>query len=111
MLRSPWVELLRMSVKLRVDIVGAPVACATGVKDTWRDLAAWAADQLHQRYGQAVKTRYYDLFDPDCPAVPEDAQLPLVLVDGNVVINGGKLSIPVICKHLESRGLVRQPPV
>lgn len=99
-----------MSVKLQVDIVGAPVACATGVKDTWRDLATWAADQLHQRYGQAVEVRYYDLFDPDCPAVPTGAQLPLVLVDGNVIINGGKLSIPVISRRLESLGLVRQQP-
>ena len=105
------VRMLRVTRNILVQIIGTPVACATGVKDTWRDLAAWAADQLNQRYGQSVEIRYHDLFDPDCPTVPADAHLPLVLVDGDVAINGGKLSIPVLCKHLESLGLVRQSPV
>lgn len=99
-----------MTHTIRVQIVGTPVACADGVKDAWRDLAAWTADQLNQRYGQAVDVRYYDLFDPDCPPVPADARLPLVLVDGDVVINGGKLSIPTLCKRLESLGVARQSP-
>lgn len=97
-----------MSQNIVVHIVGTPVACATGVKDTWRDLAEWAADQLHQRYGEVIEVRYHDLFDPDCPTIPASSQLPLVLIDGNVIVNGGKLSIPMICKHLESLGVTRQ---
>lgn len=97
-----------MSHRILVQIVGTPVACATGVKETWRDLAAWAAIQLRQRYGEVVEVRYYDLFDPDCPPVPMDAQLPLVLVENSTVIKGGKLSIPIISKHIESLGIARQ---
>jgi hypothetical protein len=29
-----------------VQIIGAPIACADGVKDSWRDVARWAEDQL-----------------------------------------------------------------
>jgi hypothetical protein len=36
-----------------VQIIGARVACAEGVKETWRDVAAWAAGQLAARYMEA----------------------------------------------------------
>ena len=79
-----------------VSIVGAPVACADGVKETWRDLAGWFAGQLGTRYGEQVEVTYYDLFDPACPPLPQDAQLPVVLVNDRVVTSGGKLSMPAI---------------
>ena len=88
-----------------IQIVGAPVACADGVKDTWRELAGWIAGKLQTRYGTAVSVTYYDLFDPDCPALLQDTQLPLVLVDGDVLSSGGKLSMPAIRRHLESLGV------
>ncbi len=94
-----------MTVALVVQIIGAPVACAEGVNDSWRDVAAWAATQLHARFGDAVQVDYYDLFDPACPALPPDAQLPLVLVNGEVLSSGGKISVPAIRKRLESLGL------
>jgi hypothetical protein len=33
--------------------------------------------------------------------MPQDAQLPLVLVEGEVLSSGGKISIPVIRRRIE----------
>jgi hypothetical protein len=90
---------------LMVHIVGAPVACAEGVKDTWRDVAQHAADQVRARFGDSVQVRYFDLFDPDCPALPSGAQLPLVIIEGEVLSSGGKISVPAIRKRLEALGV------
>jgi hypothetical protein len=84
-----------------VQIVGTPVACAAGVKDTWREVAGWTAGQLRMRFGDAVRVEYYDLFDPDRPSLPPDAQLPMVTVNGVVLTSGGKISVPAIRKLLE----------
>jgi hypothetical protein len=51
---------------------------------------------------QQVITRYFDLFDPDCPPFPADSQLPVVFVDEKLVSSGGKISIPLIRKEIES---------
>ncbi len=90
-----------MSKVVSVQIVGAPIACEGGVKDTWRETARWAEGQLKARFGEAVEVQYYDLFDPDCPAMHQGAQLPLVLVDGDVLSSGGKISIPVLRRRIE----------
>jgi hypothetical protein len=45
--------------------------------------------------------QYFDLFDPASPPIPVGAQLPLVLVDGNLISSGGKISIPLIRKYVE----------
>jgi len=94
-----------MEPPIDVQIVGAPVACAEGVKDTWREVAAWAAGQLTRRFGEAIRVEYFDLFDPACPALPPGAQLPLVLVNGEVLSSGGKVSIPAIRQRLEALGI------
>jgi len=91
-----------MSAQVTVSIVGAPIACAEGVKDSWREFAKWVGGQLHQRFGEAVQVKYFDLFDANCPPITENAQLPLVLVDGEVVINGGKILMPVIRRKIET---------
>lgn len=70
-----------MSQLIVVKIIGAPVACKAGIKETWRDVAKWAADQLRIRYGETVQLEYYDLFDTDCPIIPPDSQLPVVFVN------------------------------
>ncbi len=90
-----------MSKVIAVQIVGAPIACEGGVKDSWRDTAKWAEGQLKARFGEAVQVQYFDLFDADCPPMPASAQLPLVLVEDEVVISGGKISIPVIRSKVE----------
>jgi hypothetical protein len=90
-----------MSETVVVTIVGAPIACKDGVKDTWREVAAWAAGQLDARFGNTVQVKYYDLFDLDCPPMPPEAQLPLVLVNGELLNSGGKISVPAIRRKIE----------
>jgi hypothetical protein len=85
-----------------VQIIGAPIACKDGVKDSWREVAKWAADQMKTHFGEAVDVRYFDLFDGDCPPMPINAQLPLVIVEGEVLSSGGKISIPAIRRKVES---------
>ena len=85
-----------------VYIIGAPVACATGLKETWRDVAKHTADQLSARFGDQVCVKYFDLFDPACPALPDGAQLPLVMIDGEVLSSGSKISVPAIRKRIEA---------
>lgn len=63
-----------------VQIIGAPIACKDGVKDTWREVAIWAENQLKRHFGTAVQVKYYDLFDSECPKMLGDARLPLVFV-------------------------------
>jgi len=88
--------------KILVQIIGAPIACKEGVKDSWREVARWADGQLKGHFGEAVDARYYDLFDADCPPMPNGVQLPLVMVDGEVVSSGGKISVPAIRRKIES---------
>lgn len=91
-----------MSGQVLVEIIGAPIACKEGVKDSWREVARWAGDQLKGRFGEAVQVKYYDLFDVDCPSMPKEAQLPVVLVNGETTINGGKISVPAIRRKIET---------
>jgi hypothetical protein len=81
------------------------MACAGGVKDTWRDLAGWMAGKLQARYGTAVSVTYYDLFDVSCPALPPNAELPFVLINDEVLSSGGKLSMPAIRRRLDTLGI------
>jgi hypothetical protein len=90
-----------MTAPVLVQIIGAPIACGDGVKDSWRGVAEWAAGQLKARFGEAIRVQYFDLFDRECPSVPAGAQLPLVLVNGQVLSSGGKISLPLIRKHVE----------
>jgi hypothetical protein len=90
-----------MNEPILVIIVGAPVACNDGVKDSWREVAKWTALQLRSRFGDQVQVQYFDLFDPECPMIPADSQLPLVLVNGTLVSTGGKISIPLIRKKID----------
>ena len=92
---------------ISVQIIGAPVACADRVNETWRDVAKWAAQKLRVRYGTAVTVTYYDIFDPNCPPCPPESQLPLVRINGGVFPSGGKISLPAIRRHLDS--LIAQP--
>jgi hypothetical protein len=86
-----------------VQIIGTPVVCKDGgVKDAWREVAAWAADKLRLRFGEAVEVIYYDLFDANCPAMPAEAKLPLVLVEGEVLSSGEIISMPAIRRKIEA---------
>jgi hypothetical protein len=85
----------------QVEIIGAPTACKEGIKDTWREVAEWAAEQIKSRFGDQVQVRYYDLFDGQCPPLPPEGELPVVLLDGAVISCGGKISVPLIRKKIE----------
>ncbi len=91
-----------MSLPVSVQIIGAPISCKEGVKDAWREVAQWAAGQLYQRFGEAVDVQYFDLFDPACPPITPGAQLPLVLVNREMLSSGEKISIPVLRKKIET---------
>jgi hypothetical protein len=91
-----------MSNSALVQIVGVPVACAEGTKDSWREVSNWVAGQLRVRFGDRVQVKYYNLFDVDCPPMPAEAQLPLVLIEGEVVSSGGKISMSLLRKKLET---------
>jgi hypothetical protein len=94
--------MLRMRAPVMVTIIGAPVACKEGMNDTWREVAEWAAGQLEARFGEAVQVKYYDLFDTKCPPIPTGVQLPLVIVNADVLSSGGKISVPAIRKRIET---------
>ena len=91
-----------MSGAVSVQIIGAPIACKEGVKDTWREVAGWAAWQLHARFGDDVQVQYSDLFDPACPTLPPGMTLPVVMVNEEVLSNGDKISVPVIRRKIEA---------
>ena len=90
-----------MSEPILVQIVGASIACKEGVKDTWREIAEWTGGQLHQHFGESVALQYFDLFDPACPTIPPGAQLPIVLVEHEVLSSGGKISVPKVKRKIE----------
>lgn len=96
------IGMLRMNTSVLVQIIGAPIACSDGVKDSWREVAGWAARQLKTRFGEEVSVQYFDLFDDNCPPLPKGVQLPLVLVNGKVLSSGGKISVPLIRKQIEA---------
>lgn len=87
-----------------VEIIGAPVACKDGIKESWREVAEWAAGKLLSWYGDQVRVQYFDLFDPNCPTIPFDAHLPVVMIDKIVISNGVKISIPLIRKKIDELG-------
>jgi disulfide oxidoreductase YuzD len=91
-----------MSEPVVVQIIGALISCKEGVKDTWREIAEWAGGQLRQRFGEGVRVQYFDLIDPACPPIPSGAQLPLVMVNGEVLSSGGKISVPAIRRKIEA---------
>ena len=93
---------VNMSNPIVIQIIGAPIACTEGVKDSWREMAHWVTGQLQNRFGDAVRVEYYDLFDPTCPHLPSEAQLPTVIINGEMFSSGGKLHMPSIRKRIET---------
>jgi hypothetical protein len=60
---------------------------------------------LERRFGEAVQVKYYDLFDGNCSPIPTGAQLPLVLVNAELLSTGGKNSVPAIRIRIEILGV------
>jgi hypothetical protein len=92
--------VLLMSEQVIVQIIGSPVACSDGMKDPWRELADYARRQLKVKFKEGCQLEYYDLFDPACPQLPSDAELPFVIIAGEKFSSGGKMNIPAISKRV-----------
>lgn len=90
------------SQSIRVEIIGCQIACSQGVRDDWRDLAKWIGSKLDAFYGRQVVIRYYDLLDADTPPLPNQAKLPIVMVNGEVISMGGKILMGLIRKKIDS---------
>lgn len=56
-------------------------------------------------YGDQVIVKYYDIFDPDCPSLPPDAKLPVVKINEEILSMGGKLSMTLMRKKIDSLGI------
>jgi hypothetical protein len=91
-----------------VEIVGVPVACGDGIKESWREIASWVSRELDRAFGEAVRVQYHDLFEAGCPILPEGAKLPIVLIDGEPITVGGKISLPAIRTALGNRGVATE---
>lgn len=85
----------------KVQIIGTLVACKEGVKDSWREVADYTSRHLHARFHENVVVEYFDLFEKGCPSFPKDAKIPVVLINGELVSSGGKISVPTIQSFIE----------
>ena len=88
---------------VKIQIIGAQVACHQEFKDTWREVTAYVKSQLLVRFQNKVEVEYFELFDEKCPSFPEDAQIPIVLIDGELFSSGGKIAIPRLRTYLDGK--------
>ena len=88
---------------IKVQIIGTQIACSEGLKDSWRELAAFVKSQLSVRFPNKVEVEYFDLFDAGCPSFPKEAQIPVLLIDGELFSSGGKIAIPKLTKFLDGK--------
>lgn len=91
--------------KVLIQVTGSLIACSQGMRDDWRDLADWLMAKMTALYGDRVALKYYDIFDPDCPSLPPDAKLPVVKINEDILSMGGKISMTLIRKKIESMGI------
>lgn len=94
---------MRVVGMIKIQIIGTQVACKEGLKDTWRDVAAFAKSQLQLHFKDEVEINYYDLFDRQCPTFPKEAQIPIVMVDDELFSAGGKIDIPKLKNYLKNK--------
>lgn len=90
-----------MNTPILVKIVGVTVACNGGFKESWRELAGWVNGKLQVQYGESVQVQYFDLFDVNCPSLPEGSQIPLIFVNDELLSTGGKISLPMIIRKID----------
>jgi len=91
--------------KVLIQITASLIACSQGMRDDWRDLSEWLRSKMAVLYGDQVEVKYYDIFDPDCPSLPPDAKLPVVRINEEILSMGGKISMTLIRKKIESLGI------
>jgi hypothetical protein len=109
MLRA-WIRcrvLLMRATAVPVLVFAAPDAsCAQG--QTWSAVTAYVGARLHKRFGERIAVEHVELFSarsfefPDAlAAIERGAPLPVVVVDGRIVSQGGKLSERTIAAAVE----------
>ncbi len=89
----------------KIIIIGSLIACSEGMRDDWRDIANWLSDKLKIQYGSQVNVTYFDLFDSEVPALPADAKLPVIIINGSIFSMGEKISVMKIKKEIQSLGI------
>jgi len=78
---------------------------------TWDAATAVLRNRLQKRFGRQVVVRYVELFSPESFAFAtvlkgiqqERYQLPVVLVQEDVVFSGAKLNEGLIARHIRER--------
>jgi len=91
--------------KVLIQITASLIACSQGMRDDWRDLSEWLRSKMTVLYGDQVEVKYFDIFDPDCPSLPPGAKLPVVRINEEILSMGGKISMTLIRKKIESLGI------
>ena len=98
--------------KIIVRIFGVPVAgCKPG--KTWRDAASFAKNLLTLRFGSKIEVEYIEFLSPEWEKFPNitdlintgQAQIPIVMVNDEILSSGGKVNVGKIEKYLLNMGL------
>lgn len=84
-----------------------------GGNDAFAKTAHFVLDRLHSIFGDQVCGKYYSAAEPSLTEFPPalalirlgEAPLPLVFVDNDLVVMGGKLSVPELRQRLTALGL------
>ncbi len=95
-----------MTVPVAVRIFAVPMgACDPG--KTWKAAADMVARRLRERYGDAVRVEFVEIFSPASfvyqdilERVGRGEQAPFVTVNDELIQTGGKLSEPAIRRKL-----------
>jgi len=82
-----------------------------GGKMTWEEAVSILRERLQKRFGAQVRVEYVELFSPGSFAFArvleglqqERYQLPVVLVQEDVVSSGAKLNEGLIARHIRER--------
>ncbi|HZT69283.1 MAG TPA: DUF1462 family protein [Terriglobia bacterium] len=93
-----------------VTVVAVTSAPCSG-KMTWEMAANWLQERLDRRFGSQVRFQYVELFSPESFAFPDvmeaiqqgTHQLPIVLVDGEIVLSGSRLNEGLITRHVRDQ--------
>ncbi len=86
---------------VKIQIIGTQVACHQEIKDSWREMSGYVKSQLQTHFPENVDLEYYDLFDKNCPSIPTDARIPIVIINDKVFSSGEKISVLLIKAYLQ----------
>lgn len=93
-----------------VSVIAASLG-SCGTKATWEEATDFVRRRMQERFPGHITVQYVELFSPESFAFSEAMQgiqeeryhVPVVLVDGEVVSEGKKLSEGLIARHIRER--------